>query len=191
LKRISEGSKKHLYVTLPKPIWKFGENEICIIVFDNDKESVKEKIEKEGLKAKVIRISKVKKDYNRFEAKRKFCDSYVLFFADKRLFHQIASAVGKYFFKKKKHPILIDLNKGNIKNKIERIMAGTFFDIPTGAYVQVKLASTLFTREEIIKNIVVGIKNAVEILPKKWKNIQAVNLKNYQFSCSSNLQYFA
>jgi len=50
----------------------------------------------------VIGISKLRKKYIPYEAKRNLCDSYDLFLTDERVLPLLTKALGKYFFEKKK-----------------------------------------------------------------------------------------
>jgi ribosome biogenesis protein UTP30 len=107
-------------VALPHPLYQLdGSHEVCLIVSDREnaklklnKQTAKERIGKEGLNiAKVIPLSKLKKDYFGFEAKRKLCGSYDIFLADDRILGELPKLLGKTFYKKKKHPIPVNLTQ--------------------------------------------------------------------------------
>ena len=59
----------------------------------------------------MIGLSKLKKKYVPFEAKRELCSAYDLFVADQRVLPMLPPLLGKTFFKKKKLPVSIDLQK--------------------------------------------------------------------------------
>ena len=63
------------------------------------------------MRAKVIVVSKLKKKYVPFEAKRELCSAYDIFVADQRVLPMLPPLLGKTFFKKKKLPVSIDLQK--------------------------------------------------------------------------------
>ncbi|GAB2286498.1 hypothetical protein Dimus_020897 [Dionaea muscipula] len=74
----------------------------------------KEKIDAEGIPiSKVIKLSKLKTDFKGFEAKRKLCDSFDMFFADKRVIPLLPKLLGKHFYKKKKIPVPIEMEHKN------------------------------------------------------------------------------
>jgi hypothetical protein len=75
-----------------------------------DEDIAKERIGKEGLNiAKVIPLSKLKKDYFGFEAKRKLRGAYDIFLAYDRILGELPKLLGKMFSKKKKPPIPVNL----------------------------------------------------------------------------------
>ena len=57
--------------------------------------------------AKIIDISKLRKKYKEFEAKRILCNSFDLFLADERVLPLLPKLLGKYFFNKKKYGICL------------------------------------------------------------------------------------
>ncbi|GAB2302301.1 hypothetical protein Dimus_036315 [Dionaea muscipula] len=78
-------------IPLPHPLHSFDESsEFCLFIDDRhgrlSSKDAKEKIDAEGIPiSKVIKLSKLKTDFKGFEAKRKLCDSFDMFFADKRV----------------------------------------------------------------------------------------------------------
>ncbi|KAM0005669.1 putative ribosomal protein L1 [Helianthus debilis subsp. tardiflorus] len=78
-------------IPLPHPIVSTNFSEICLIIDDRPTSKLtsaiaKKKIKEEGISVtKVLKLSKLRTDYKPFEAKRKLCDSYDMFFADKRV----------------------------------------------------------------------------------------------------------
>ena len=61
--------------------------------------------------AKAIPLSKLKKDYFDFEAKRKLCGSYDIFLVDNCILGKLPKLLRKTFYKKKKHPIPVNLKR--------------------------------------------------------------------------------
>ncbi|KAJ0474225.1 putative ribosomal protein L1 [Helianthus annuus] len=113
-------------IPLPHPIVSTNFSEICLIIDDRPTSKLtsaiaKKKIKEEGISVtKVLKLSKLRTDYKPFEAKRKLCDSYDMFFADKRVVTLLPKLLGKWFFKKKKLPLGVDLSHKNWKEQIER-----------------------------------------------------------------------
>lgn len=79
--------------------------EICLFVKDPQRE-YKDLIHSLGLDhviTKVIGISKLRKKYKEYEAKRLLCNSYDLFLADDRVLPLLPKLLGKTFFAKKRY----------------------------------------------------------------------------------------
>lgn len=96
-------------------------SELCLIIDDRPKSNLTKddalkKIKSENIPvSQVIKLSNLKSDYRSFEAQRKLCDSYNMFFADKRVIPLLPRLLGKQFFKKKKIPVALDLMHKNWK----------------------------------------------------------------------------
>jgi len=150
--------------------------EICLFTKDPQK-FYKEKLVEQGVKvAKVIGLTKLRKNYGTFEAKRKLGSSYDLFLADDRILPSLSKALGSTFFKRKKQPIAIKVS-GNLKNEINRALSCTYLFI-NGACSVVKAAKSSLSRDEVIENIMEATKGVVERVPKKWGNIQSIYIKS-------------
>lgn len=100
--------------------------------------------------SKVISLTKLRKNYKSFEAKRQLRDSYDLFLTDNRIVTFLPAQLGKAFYTKKKIPIPIDLKrKSSITKQIEKCRNSTCLFINTGACLAVKIAKTNFTEVTI------------------------------------------
>ncbi|KAI3863407.1 hypothetical protein MKW92_006552 [Papaver armeniacum] len=137
--------------------------EHCLIIDDRSKttltsEAAKKKIKDEDIPiSKVLKLSKLKTDYRAFEAKRKLCDSYDFFFADKRVIPLLPKLLGKQFYKKKKIPVPVDLTHQNWKEQIKNSCSSALFYLRSGTCSVIKIAR--------------------EIVPKKWANVRSFHLK--------------
>lgn len=60
--------------------------------------------------AKVIGISKLKKNFKQFKDKRALLNDYDLFLADLRVYKMLPEALGKEFYQKKKYPCPLKLH---------------------------------------------------------------------------------
>ncbi|GAB4859112.1 hypothetical protein Ancab_010577 [Ancistrocladus abbreviatus] len=112
-------------IPLPHPLHSPHEFELCHFIDDRHghltSKDVKEKIASEGIPiSKIIKLSKLKSNYKPFEAKRKLCDSYDMFFADKRVTSLLPKLLGKHFYKKWKITVLVELGHRNWKEQIEK-----------------------------------------------------------------------
>ncbi|KAH7278604.1 hypothetical protein KP509_38G048300 [Ceratopteris richardii] len=174
-------------IPLPHPLFMLGDGatqEICLFIDDRKgtkKKEAKQKLVEEGIAiAKVIPLSKLRTDYKSFEAKRKLCGSYDLFLADKSVLPALPRVLGKIFFKKKKHPIPVDLRKKDWKKQIESACGSTFLYIKGGTCSVVKVGRLSQSQEEVCENVHAVISGVASHIPKKWKNIKSLYLKTLE-----------
>jgi len=172
--KIPEKKVAPIQIPLSNPIYE-EDLEICVFTKDPQKE-FKEKFQQQNVKvAKIIGITKLKKNYKTFEARRQLCSSYDLFLADDRIIPMLPKALGNPFFKRKKQPIAIKINS-NLQNQIESIRNSTFFFL-SGTCCAVKVGKSNLTCEEIVENILQCSEHIASKIPKKWKNVQSINIK--------------
>ncbi|KAJ1404745.1 Ribosomal protein L1, 3-layer alpha/beta-sandwich [Sesbania bispinosa] len=127
--------------------------------------------------SKVLNLSKLASGYRPFEAKRKLCDSYDLFFAEKSIVPLLPLLLGKQFFKKRKIPVPLDLKKNNWKEQVERACSAAMLFLRTGTCSVVRVAKLSMGRDEILENLVAAIDGVVEVVPKKWGNVRLFHVK--------------
>ncbi|KAL9373244.1 hypothetical protein Peur_035488 [Populus x canadensis] len=157
--------------------------ELCLIIDDRpksglNKDAAKKKVQNDNIPiSKIIKISKLKTDYRPFEAKRKLCDSYDMFFADKRVVPLLPKMLGKQFFKKKKIPMTLDLKHQNWKEQIDKACGSALLFLRTGTCSVVKVGRVSMSREEISKNVMAAVNGIAEIVPRKWGGIRSFHLK--------------
>ncbi|GAB2287620.1 hypothetical protein Dimus_021991 [Dionaea muscipula] len=179
----SKGRTNAYKIPLPHPLHSFDESsELCLFIDDShgqlSSKDAKKKIDAEGIPiSKVIRLSKLKTDFMGFEAKRKLCDSFDMFFADKRVVPLLPKLLGKHFYKKKKIPVPIDLEHENWKQQIEKVCGSALLFLGTGTCSLLKVARVSMMVEEIVENVVAAINGMVEIVPKAWANVRSLHLK--------------
>ncbi|KAI3687733.1 hypothetical protein L1987_81435 [Smallanthus sonchifolius] len=167
-------------IPLPHPIIS---PELCLIIYDRPKsnlssESAKKKIKSDGISVtKVIRFSKLKTDYKAFESKRKLCDSYDMFFADKRIIPMLPKLLGKQFFKKNKLPLGVDLSHKNWKEQIERGCSCGLLFVRTGTCCVIRVAKVSMERDEIVENVRAAVDGVVRFVPKKLGGVRSLHLK--------------
>ncbi|XP_047328434.1 putative ribosome biogenesis protein C8F11.04 isoform X2 [Impatiens glandulifera] len=160
-------------------------SEFCLIIDDRDRsksrltsEDAKKKVKAEDIPiSKVLKVSKLKTDYRPFEAKRKLCDSYDMFFADRRVIPLLPKMIGKQFYRKKKIPVPIDLTHKNWKEQIERVCSSALLYMRTGTCCVLKVGKSSMEKEEIVENVQAAIDGVAEIVPKKWKGVRSFHLK--------------
>ncbi|OMO56041.1 Ribosomal protein L1 [Corchorus olitorius] len=186
LKKIPQNPRVNPHkIPLPHPLLDPSSEpaELCLIIDDRSKsgltkDAASKKIKSENIPiSKVIKYSKLKTDYKAFEAKRKLCDSYDMFFADKRIIPLLPRLLGKQFFKKKKIPIPVDLKHHNWKEQIEKGCASALLFLSTGTCSVVKVGKLSMGKEEIVENVIAAINGIADIVPSKWSNIRSFHLK--------------
>ncbi|XP_002521676.2 ribosomal L1 domain-containing protein 1 [Ricinus communis] len=172
-------------ISLPNPLInpQNDNTELCLIIDDRPKsgltkDAAKKKIQNDNIPiSKIIKISKLKSDYRPFEAKRKLCDSYDMFFADKRVVPLLPKMLGKQFFKKKKIPVGVDLKHKNWKEQIEKACGSGLLFMRSGTCSVVKIGRVSMGGEELVKNVMAAINGIAEIVPRKWGGIRSFHLK--------------
>lgn len=186
LKKIPQTSRTNAYrIRLPHPLINPTEDspELCLIIDDRPKSGLTKadamkKIKSENIPiTKVLKLSKLKSDYRPFEAKRKLCDSYDMFFADRRILPLLPRLIGKKFFESKKIPAAIDLKHKNWKEQMEKACGSAMFFMRTGTCSVVKVGKLSMEISEIAENVMETLNGVVEILPNKWKYVRSVHLK--------------
>ncbi|GMN54910.1 hypothetical protein TIFTF001_024033 [Ficus carica] len=184
LKKIPAKDRINAYkVPLPHPLHSGDSSELCLLIDDRPKSGLTKddavkKIKADGIPvSKVLKLSKLKSDYRAFEAKRKLCDSYDVFFADKRIVPLLPRLLGKHFFKKRKIPVPVDLRHKNWKEQIEKVCGSAMLFLRTGTCSVVRVAKASMAAEEIAENAVAAINGIAEIVPRKWSNVRSFHLK--------------
>ncbi|KAF9320962.1 hypothetical protein BG000_000544 [Podila horticola] len=178
-KKFSDASKSKPYRIPLKHSIVAPDAEVCLFVKDPQKD-YKRLLEEKQVKAvnKVIGVSKLRAKYKPYEAKRQLCASYGMFLADARVVTVLPKLLGKSFFLKKKQPIPVDMTKADLKKEIARAIGSTYMHQTTGTCTAVKIGLTSQSAAEITANIEAAIPHIIEKIPRKWKNIQAINLKS-------------
>lgn len=90
----------------------------------------------------------------------------------------LTKALGKTFLKVKKQPVPIKLERrSSLAAQIARARDSAFMCGSYGDCWAIKLAHTAMTENEVVENLMAGIAAAVDKMPKKWKNVKAINIK--------------
>ncbi|CAI2172694.1 11697_t:CDS:2 [Funneliformis geosporum] len=162
----------------PHPLYG-SSTEICLITKDPQR-TYKEWVAAHNVKwvHNVIGISKLRKKYIPYEAKRNLCDSYDLFLTDERILPLLPKMLGKYFFEKKKQPIPVNISKEkNFKKEILKACHCTYMYYSPGVCLSIKVGTTGMTSKQLLENLEMAIPVIVDKIPRKWKNIQSLQIK--------------
>ncbi|KDD75440.1 ribosomal protein L1p/L10e [Helicosporidium sp. ATCC 50920] len=182
LKKVPHAPRKDMphSIPIPHPLYTGEEIDICLIVADRKEghKASKEKVRAEvpGV-AKVVGMSKLGSKYESYEAKRKLCNSYDLFFADDRIITKLPKLLGKTFFKKKKQPVPVRLSKSDWAGEISKARKCTYFFWTGGPTLSIRVGRSSQTAEEIADNALKVIQYCTQKVPKKWDGIKALFLK--------------
>jgi ribosomal protein L1 len=159
----------------------YGEDEVemCLFVKEDARDNLKDALSTEPIPglSKVIGLQKLRKKYARYEDRRKLCAGFDLFLCDDRILPLMPKALGKTFFEKKKHPIPVKVTGKSVHKCITKARDSTYFYLGWGPCSAVRIAKTTMTVDEVVENIMAGVKAVVEHIPKKMKGIQAIHIK--------------
>jgi ribosome biogenesis protein UTP30 len=166
-------------IELPHPLYADSPNGACLIVKDTIKQDSKAFLEKHGVTgiAKVLSLDKLRRDYREYEAKRALSSQYDLFLADNRVLPLLPKLLGKHFFVKKKHPVPIEMRKGDLKRQLESALRSTYLHI-SGQSNAVKVGHSGMDPKAISDNVNAVLASIGDALPGKWPAIQTLHLKS-------------
>jgi ribosome biogenesis protein UTP30 len=167
---------KPVPLKLPHPYVSLDSAEICLITKDPQRE-FKDKLADAGLTAKVIGVSKLKKKYHPYEAKRQLMASYKTFLADTRVLPILPPLLGKAFFAKKRLPTGVDLKKKDLRAELERAACGTVYRHANGTSNSIQVGTAGQSPDALSDNVVAAVEQVVEHIQGKWTNVQSLSLR--------------
>jgi len=158
------------------------EAEVCLIVKDDAKPWIKEMIsnfpDHMGCIKKVLTLDSLRKKHARFQQRRELLGKYTLFLADDRILPMLPAALGKEFFKTKKFPIPIRLNrKEALPYSIQKALGATFMTVPKGTCITIVAGKIDMPIEHLVENVVAVASAAPENVPRKWANVRSMIIK--------------
>ncbi|XP_020591917.1 ribosomal L1 domain-containing protein 1-like, partial [Phalaenopsis equestris] len=154
---------------------------LCLIADDSLAETARATAAAEKLPFdSVIPLSELRTDYVPFESRRRLCDSYDIFFAERRIITLLPRLIGNYFFKKKKIPLAINISRPGWPEAVRQVCRSTLLFFGSGTGIGMKVGRVSMDREEIIDNLMAAIEGAVNHVPKKWENIRCMYIKSVQ-----------
>ncbi|KAL0921146.1 hypothetical protein M5K25_008190 [Dendrobium thyrsiflorum] len=154
---------------------------LCLIADDSLAETARSTAAAEKLPFdSVIPLSELRTDYVPFESRRRLCDSYDIFFAERRIITLLPRLIGNYFFKKKKIPLAVNISRPGWPEAVRQACRSTLLFLASGTGIGMKVGRVSMDREEIIDNLMAAIEGAVNHVPKKWANIRCMYIKAAQ-----------
>ena len=182
LKKIpNETSVKPQLISVPN-VWKSAASaeslRVCLFTKDPHEE-YKKRIRSLGLSAivKIMPVSKLRKNFKPFEAKRQLCASYDLFLTDCRIISLLPKLIGKKFFEAKKIPVVVDLTKEDLKTELETAITSTYLHLTSGPCSSVKIGLAGQGPSALTENASQIIKQVIEKIPGGWDNIKVIHVK--------------
>ena len=199
LKKIpAEVSVKPQLISVPNA-WKSASSaksvRVCIFTKDPHEE-YKKRIKALGLPSivKVMPVSKLRKNFKPFEAKRQLCASYDIFLTDCRIVALLPKLIGKKFFEAKKIPVVVDLTKEDLKTELETAINSTYLHLTSGPCSSVKIGLASQGVSALTENGSQIIKQVIEKIPGGWDNIKILHVKTPDsmalpvYTCSSSVE---
>lgn len=199
LKKIpAEVSVKPQLISVPN-CWKSASSadsvRVCIFTKDPHEE-YKKRIKALGLPSivKVMPVSKLRKNFKPFEAKRQLCASYDIFLTDCRIVSLLPKLIGKKFFESKKIPVVVDLTKEDLKSELETAINSTYLHLTSGPCSSVKIGLGNQGVSALTENGAEIIKQVIEKIPGGWDNIKVLHVKTPDslalpiYTCNSTVE---
>uniref|UniRef100_A0A7S3C0E6 Uncharacterized protein n=1 Tax=Prasinoderma singulare TaxID=676789 RepID=A0A7S3C0E6_9VIRI len=161
--------------------------ELCLFVKDEGDEGEAAALEKlEALRqagqahgvVKVMGVTRLKKDYKQFEARRALLKRYDMFLADERVVTVLPRLLGSKFFKAKKQPVPLKLAKKQDWGPIfKQAREGAYLHLAGGSCSLIHVGRASWPAKHVAANAMAALQGAVPHLPGKWRGLQAVFLK--------------
>ncbi|KAK8938303.1 hypothetical protein KSP40_PGU006562 [Platanthera guangdongensis] len=154
---------------------------LCLIADDSLADAARSTAADENLPFdSIIPLSQLRTDYVPFEARRRLCDSYDIFFAERRIVPPLSRLIGNYFFKKNKIPLPINISRRGWPEAVREACRSTLLHLSSGTCSGLKVGRVSMDREQIIDNLMTTIDAAVDHIPKKWANIRCMYIMAVQ-----------
>ncbi|KAG0455298.1 hypothetical protein HPP92_024590 [Vanilla planifolia] len=155
-----------------------SQTSLCLIVNDALADSVRSTASAENLPVdSVISLSELRTDYVPYESRRRLCNSYDIFFTDRRITPILPRLMGNFFLKKKKFPLAIDMDRKGWPMAIRQACRCTLLYLRSGTCSVLKVGRICMDREQILENVMAAIEGAVEHVPKKWANVRSFHIR--------------
>lgn len=175
-------------ILIPSQLNSFSKRKICLIIKDP-----KEEWENLGIsfdtetdvEVNVISYSSLKHEYSQYEQKRQLLKQFDLFICDFKIYMMLKKVVGKVFYKNKKYPfpVFINKNKENsdeTKKNILTAARNTLFYMSNGPNYSVKVGFVDEKEEDLIRKIHVCSEYVVANILKfgvEFEDLKGISLK--------------
>ncbi|CCO30759.1 Putative ribosome biogenesis protein C8F11,04 AltName: Full=U3 snoRNP-associated protein C8F11.04 [Rhizoctonia solani AG-1 IB] len=138
-KAYPEKKLKPFSIPLARPIVDPRTSPICLITKDPQRE-YKDLLAAQNVKfvSRVVGVTKLKGKFKPFEARRQLMKDHGIFLVDERVVPMMPKLLGKIFFKAKKQPVPVNLQKKDVKSELERAVSSTYMHQNQGTCTYVR-----------------------------------------------------
>ncbi|CAE6390844.1 unnamed protein product [Rhizoctonia solani] len=173
-----EKKLKPFSIPLTRPIIDPRTSPICLITKDPQRE-YKDLLTAQNVKfvSRVVGVTKLKGKFKPFEARRQLMKDHGIFLVDERVVPMMPKLLGKIFFKAKKQPIPVNLQKKDVKSELERAVSSTYMHQNQGTCTSIKIAPTTFTSSQVLQNLTTALPEIVKHIEGGWDNLQSLHIK--------------
>ncbi|KAL5632670.1 hypothetical protein ACGC1H_005575 [Rhizoctonia solani] len=177
-KAYPEKKLKPFSIPLARPIIDPRTTSICLITKDPQRE-YKDLLEAQNVKfiSRVVGVTKLKGKFKPFEARRQLMQDHGIFLVDERVVPMMPKLLGKIFFKAKKQPVPVNLQKKDVKAELERAVSSTYMHQNQGTCTSIKIAPTTFTSSQVLDNLTTALPEIVKHIKGGWENVQSLHIK--------------
>ncbi|EUC63366.1 ribosomal protein L5 [Rhizoctonia solani AG-3 Rhs1AP] len=177
-KAYPEKKLKPFSIPLARPIIDPRTTSICLITKDPQRE-YKDLLEAQNVKfiSRVVGVTKLKGKFKPFEARRQLMQDHGIFLVDERVVPIMPKLLGKIFFKAKKQPVPVNLQKKDVKAELERAVSSTYMHQNQGTCTSIKIAHTTFTSPQVLENLTTALPEIVKHIKGGWENVQSLHIK--------------
>lgn len=147
---------------------------------EKSEEYHKELLEKHNVKIKpeVMCLTRLRKEHDQFELKRKLVNSYETFLVDGRISGHLAHFLGKIFTKKRKLPTPIKMDAENLDEQITKGLRRTILPLhSTGDCYTLRIGTTNMPTKHITENFLAACTQIAKLFPGGWDNVRCIRLK--------------
>ncbi|XP_029636622.1 ribosomal L1 domain-containing protein 1 [Octopus sinensis] len=128
--------------------------------------------------SEVITLKTLHLEYRPVEAKRKLCNKFDLFLADRSIFGPLPRILGRDFFRRKRIPIKVDLKSDKLKEEINSAVNDSFLVITgRGSCCMAHIANSSMKQTEVSDNIIAAVNSLCQSIPGGAENIRNIYLK--------------
>lgn len=135
--------------------------------------------------AKVIGVSKLKKNFKQYKDKRQLLNDYDLFLADLRVYKMLPELLGKEFYSKKKYPCPLKLHgftdSKDLQKQLNQAAKATYFMQGNGPNYSLRVGRTSQEAGNVAENVEQALPFALAYVAAhddiKFSSVQSISLK--------------
>ncbi|KAK3877912.1 hypothetical protein Pcinc_017422 [Petrolisthes cinctipes] len=129
------------------------------------------------LVTEIVPLKQLKQECFDYEGKRSLYSRADVVLCHKKAFRGIPRLLGKIFYRNKKIPITVTLNRPVAAEEIQRALKVSHLCFYRGTCASLKVGRLSQTDEEIKENIMAAVRKVASVVPGKWFNVQNLSLK--------------